>query len=86
MTRRKRMLGLAVVGAVVGLAGRQMHPSGRVVSLPAALLLGAAGALAAFYTGRAAHLFTDGQLLGWGAAIIGAAVLVGVWGVARPRR
>jgi len=31
-------------------------------------------------------LFTDGQLLGWGAAIIGAAVLVGVWGVARPRR
>jgi hypothetical protein len=47
---------------------------------------GRGGALAAFYTGRAAHLFTDGQLLGWGAAIIGAAVLVGVWGVARPRR
>ena len=80
------MLGMAVVGAMVGLAGRLMHPSGRVVSLAAAPLLGAAGALAAFYVGRAAHLFTDGQLLGWGAAIVGSAVFVGLWGVARPRR
>jgi uncharacterized membrane protein YeaQ/YmgE (transglycosylase-associated protein family) len=80
------MLGLVVVGAVVGLAGRLMHPSGRVVGLPAALVLGVVGALVAFYAGRAAHLFTDGQLLGWGAAIMGSALLVGVWGVVRPRR
>ncbi|MGO4281495.1 hypothetical protein SAMN05216321_113155 [Cupriavidus sp. OV038] len=80
------MLGLVVVGAIVGLAGRQMHPAGRVVSLPAALVLGVLGALGAFYGGRAAHLFTDGQLSGWTAAIVGAALLVGVWGVARPRR
>nr|WP_019450998.1 hypothetical protein [Cupriavidus sp. BIS7] len=63
-----------------------MHPSGRVVRLPAALLLGVTGALGAFYTGRALHLFTDGQLLGWGAAIVGSALLVALWGVVRPRR
>jgi uncharacterized membrane protein YeaQ/YmgE (transglycosylase-associated protein family) len=80
------MLGMVVVGAMVGLAGRLMHPSGRVVSLPAAPVLGAAGALAAFYAGRAAYLFTDGHLLGWGAAIVGAAVFVALWGVVRPRR
>lgn len=80
------MFGLAVVGAVVGLAGRLLHPSGRVVSVPAALLLGVLGALAAFLAGRAAHLFTDGQVLGWGAGILGAALLVAVWGVLRPRR
>jgi len=80
------MLGMAMVGAIVGLAGRLMHPSGRVVSLPAALLLGVTGALAAFYAGRAAHLFSDGQLLGWGAAITGSAALVALWGVVRPRR
>ncbi|MGO4305167.1 MULTISPECIES: hypothetical protein [unclassified Cupriavidus] len=80
------MLGLVVVGAIVGLAGRQFHPGGRVVSLPAALVLGVLGALAMFYGGRAARLFTDGQLTGWAAAIAGAAVLVGVWGVVRPRR
>jgi uncharacterized membrane protein YeaQ/YmgE (transglycosylase-associated protein family) len=56
------------------------------VGLPAALVLGVLGALGAFYGGRAAHLFKDGQLSGWAAAIVGAALLVGVWGVARPRR
>lgn len=80
------MFGLVVVGAVVGLAGGLLHPAGRVVTVPAALLLGIAGAMLAFYAGRAAHLFTDGQLLGWGAAIVGAALLVGIWGLARPRR
>ncbi|MEN7526546.1 MULTISPECIES: hypothetical protein [unclassified Cupriavidus] len=80
------MFGLLVVGAVVGLAGALLHPAGRVVRVPVALLLGMAGALSAFYGGRAAHLFTDGQLWGWGAAIFGAALLVAVWGVARPRR
>lgn len=80
------MFGLVVVGAIVGLAGRQLHPSGRAGTPLAALLLGALGASAAFYAGRAAHLFTDGQLLGWGAAILGATLLVGIRGVLRPRR
>lgn len=80
------MFGLIMVGAIVGLAGRLLHPAGRVVTLPAALLLGIAGALATFYGGRAAHLFSDGQLLAWGAAIVGAALLVAVWGVVRPAR
>ncbi|KAI3591929.1 hypothetical protein D9X30_2985 [Cupriavidus sp. U2] len=80
------MLGLAVVGAVVGVAGRLLHPAGRVVTVPTALWLGVLGALAAFYGGRAAHLFTDGQIFGWAAAMAGAALLVAVWGVARPRR
>lgn len=80
------MFGLAVVGAVVGIAGRLLHPAGRVVTVPAALLLGMLGALMAFYGGRAMHLFTDGQLFGWGAAIVGAALLVAVWGLVRPRR
>ncbi|MBU70212.1 MAG: hypothetical protein CL858_33150 [Cupriavidus sp.] len=80
------MLGLAVVGALVGLAGRLLHPAGRVVTLPAALWLGALGAWAFFYAGRAAHFFTDGQLFGWGAAIVGAALFVAAWGLLRPRR
>ncbi|CAG9186770.1 GlsB/YeaQ/YmgE family stress response membrane protein [Cupriavidus pampae] len=80
------MLGLLVVGALVGFAARIFHPSGRVVSLPAAPVLGAAGALLAFYSGRALHLFTDGQLMGWSAAILGAALLVALWGLIRPRR
>ncbi|CAG2159889.1 hypothetical protein [Cupriavidus numazuensis] len=79
------MLGTLIVGLLVGLSARQMHPAGRVVSLPAALVLGMAGAAAGFYGGRALHLFIDGQLSGWLAAILGAALLVGVWGALRPR-
>ncbi|CAG2156937.1 hypothetical protein LMG31506_05856 [Cupriavidus yeoncheonensis] len=79
------MLGTLIVGLLVGLAARQMHPAGKVVSLPAALVLGMAGAAAAFYGGRALHLFIDGQMSGWLAAIVGASVLVGLWGALRPR-
>lgn len=79
------MLGMLVVGALVGLVARMTHPAGRVVSLVAAPVLGAAGALLAFYGGRALHLFTDGQLMGWGAAILGAALVVALWGLVRPR-
>ncbi|CAG9179299.1 hypothetical protein LMG23992_03969 [Cupriavidus laharis] len=79
------MLGTLIVGLLVGLAARQMHPAGKVVSLPAALVLGMAGAAMAFYGGRALPLFIDGQLSGWLAAIAGSAVLVGLWGTLRPR-
>ncbi|MFJ4292523.1 hypothetical protein ACIP1U_22475 [Cupriavidus sp. NPDC089707] len=80
------MLGTLIVGLLVGLAARRLHPAGRVVTLPAALVLGAAGAAAAFYGGRALHLFSDGQLSSWLAVIAGAAILVGAWGAVRPRR
>ncbi|EYS93267.1 membrane protein [Cupriavidus sp. SK-4] len=79
------MLGTLIVGLLVGLAARRLHPAGRVVTLPAALVLGAAGAAGAFYGGRALHLFVDGQLSSWLAVIAGSALLVGAWGAVRPR-
>ncbi|MGO4813638.1 hypothetical protein AB4156_29300 [Cupriavidus sp. 2MCAB6] len=78
------MLGTLVVGVLVGLAARWLHPAGRV-SLLAAMLFGALGALAAFYGGQGLHWFVAGQMAGWFAAILGAGLLVGVWGVARGR-
>lgn len=78
------MLGTLVVGVLVGLAARSLHPAGRV-SLMAAMVFGALGALAAFYGGRGLHWFADGQMAGWFAATLGAGVLVGVWGMARAR-
>ncbi|WP_416050388.1 hypothetical protein [Cupriavidus basilensis] len=78
------MLGTLVVGVLVGLAARWLHPVGRV-SLLAAVVFGVLGALAAFYGGRGLHWFVDGQMAGWFAAVLGAAVLVGVGGVARGR-
>jgi uncharacterized membrane protein YeaQ/YmgE (transglycosylase-associated protein family) len=80
------MLGTLMVGVVVGLAARQLHPAGRTVGWIGAPVLGATGALAAFYGGRALHWFVDGQIAGWLAAMAGSALLVGLWGlVRRPR-
>ena len=42
---------------------------------------GGVGALASFYLGRALRWFIDGQLSGWTAAILGAALLVGLAGL-----
>ncbi|MGO4326972.1 hypothetical protein AB4Z48_22905 [Cupriavidus sp. 2TAF22] len=78
------MLGTLVVGVLVGLAARSLHPSGRV-GLLAAVVFGALGALAAFYGGRAMHWFADGQMAGWFAGILGAGVLVGIRGMFRAR-
>ncbi|WP_454723294.1 MULTISPECIES: GlsB/YeaQ/YmgE family stress response membrane protein [Cupriavidus] len=78
------MLGTLIVGMLAGLAARMLHPSGRV-TLPAGVVFGALGAVAAFYGGRALHWFTDGQMAGWFAGVAGAGVLVGIWGLARRR-
>ncbi|AOY92591.1 hypothetical protein BKK79_12990 [Cupriavidus sp. USMAA2-4] len=76
------MVGILVVGALVGLTGRQLHPVGRrVVGWRVAPLLGAVGAALAFYGGQALRWFIDGQMIGWGAAILGAALLTALWGL-----
>ncbi|RWA55644.1 hypothetical protein AU476_06520 [Cupriavidus sp. UYMSc13B] len=79
------MLGTLIVGLLVGLVARRLHPAGRVVTLPAALVLGAAGAAGAFYGGRALHLFIDGQLSSWLRVIRRLGAAGGVWGAVRPR-
>lgn len=75
------MLGILIVGIVVGLVARASHPAGRVVGIVPAIALGGTGALAAFTGGCAVRLFNDGQMMGWLAAVLGAGLLVGVWGM-----
>lgn len=51
--------------------------------LPAAMLAGAAGALLAYYGGQLAHLYADGQVLAWTAAVAGAMAVPAAWGLLR---
>jgi len=80
------MLGILLVGALGGMAAAFTHPSGRMIGWVGAPVLGAAGALAAFYGGRALHLFSDGQMVAWVATLAGASLLVGVSGLVKARR
>jgi uncharacterized membrane protein YeaQ/YmgE (transglycosylase-associated protein family) len=75
------MLGILMIGIVVGLVARASHPAGRGVGIWPATALGGVGALAAFTGGCAMRLFNDGQMAGWLAAMLGSALLVGIWGM-----
>jgi uncharacterized membrane protein YeaQ/YmgE (transglycosylase-associated protein family) len=48
-----------------------------------ALCAGALGALLGYYGGQFAHLYADGQILAWTAAVVGAMLLPAVWGLVR---
>ncbi|AMP36499.1 GlsB/YeaQ/YmgE family stress response membrane protein [Ralstonia solanacearum] len=71
------------VGLAVGAAARWLHPHGTRPGLLAAMLAGAVGALLAYYGGQFAHLYADGQVLAWTAAVVGAMVVPAGWGLLR---
>ncbi|MFP3890304.1 GlsB/YeaQ/YmgE family stress response membrane protein [uncultured Ralstonia sp.] len=71
------------IGLVVGAAARVLHPTGMRLGLLAAMLAGIVGALLAYYGGQLVHLFADGQVLAWTAAVVGAMVAPAVWGLVR---
>ncbi|MHA6910691.1 GlsB/YeaQ/YmgE family stress response membrane protein [Ralstonia pseudosolanacearum] len=71
------------VGLAVGAAARWLHPRGMRLGLLAAMLAGAAGALLAYYGGQLAHLYADGQVLAWTAAVAGAMAGPAAWGLVR---
>ncbi|AJW43272.1 MULTISPECIES: GlsB/YeaQ/YmgE family stress response membrane protein [Ralstonia] len=74
------------IGLAVGAAARWLHPThagGRRMGWRPALCTGALGALLGYYGGQFAHLYADGQILAWTAAVVGAMLLPAVWGLVR---
>jgi uncharacterized membrane protein YeaQ/YmgE (transglycosylase-associated protein family) len=74
------------IGLAVGAAARWLHPSGKRLGWLAALLAGVFGALVGYYGGQFAHLYADGQVMAWTAAVIGAMVVPAAWGLLRGGR
>ena len=73
------------IGLAVGVAARWLHPAGKRLGWPAALLMGALGALVGYYSGQFVHLYADGQIMAWTAAVVGAMMLPAAWGLLRRR-
>lgn len=74
------------IGLAVGAAARWLHPAqsgGRRMGWRAALLAGVVGALAGYYGGQFVHLYADGRILAWTAAVIGAMLVPAAWGLLR---
>ena len=79
------IIGTIVVGFIVGLIARALKPGDDRMGLIMTTLLGIAGAFIARYAGQAMGLYTADQPAGWIASIIGAVVLLVIYGVVRGR-
>lgn len=79
------IIGTIVVGFIVGLIARAIKPGDDRMGLIMTTLLGIAGAFVARYAGQAMGLYTADQPAGWIASIIGAIVLLVIYGLIRGR-
>jgi len=77
------LLWILIVGFVVGLLGRALHPGNDKMGIIVTTVLGIAGAFLADFIGQALHIYQPGQGGGIIAAMIGAIVLLVVFGVIR---
>jgi uncharacterized membrane protein YeaQ/YmgE (transglycosylase-associated protein family) len=74
-----------IVGLVVGLIARALKPGDDRMGLIMTIILGVAGSLIAGYVGRALGWYQPGQPAGWVASVIGAIVLLVIYGIVRRR-
>ena len=79
------IIGTIVVGFIVGLLARAIKPGNDRMGLIMTTLLGIAGAFVARYAGMALGLYSEGEAAGWIASVLGAVVLLFIYGMVRGR-
>ncbi|SAL63235.1 transglycosylase-associated protein [Caballeronia terrestris] len=79
-------IGTLIVGLVVGLIARAVKPGDDRMGWILTIVLGIAGSLIAGYVGRALGWYQPGQPAGWIASVIGAIILLVLWGLFTKRR
>ncbi|MFN3436070.1 MAG: GlsB/YeaQ/YmgE family stress response membrane protein [Acidovorax sp.] len=79
------ILGTIVVGFIVGLIARAVKPGDDKLGLIMTTVLGVAGALVARYVGVAMGWYAPGAPVGWIASIIGAFVLLVIYGLIKKK-
>ena len=76
-------LGTVLIGLVVGLLARAMKPGDDKLGWIMTILLGIAGSFVATYVGVAMNWYRQGETAGWIASVIGAIVLLVLYGLLR---
>jgi uncharacterized membrane protein YeaQ/YmgE (transglycosylase-associated protein family) len=79
-------IGTLIVGLIVGLIARAIKPGNDSMGWIMTIVLGIAGSLIAGYVGRAFGWYQPGQPAGWIASVIGAIILLVLWGIFTKRR
>lgn len=76
-------LGTVFVGLIVGLIARAIKPGDDSMGWIMTAILGILGSVVAGYVGRAAGWYQPGQPAGWIASVVGAIVLLVIYGMVR---
>jgi len=75
------IIGTILIGFVAGLLARAIKPGNDSMGLILTAVIGIAGSLIATYLGQAMHLYRVGEASGFIASVIGAIVLLFIWGM-----
>ncbi|HPK32565.1 MAG: GlsB/YeaQ/YmgE family stress response membrane protein [Ottowia sp.] len=70
-----------IVGFIVGLIARAIMPGTQAMGFIMTTILGIVGALLAGYGGAALGLYGPGQPVGWIASVIGAIIVLWIYGM-----
>ncbi|QMV74021.1 GlsB/YeaQ/YmgE family stress response membrane protein [Comamonas piscis] len=79
------IIGTIFVGLIVGLIARAIKPGDDKMGWIMTILLGIAGSLLAGYAGVAMGWYQQGEAAGWIASIVGAIILLVLYGLIRKR-
>jgi len=79
------LLGTLIVGFIVGLVARALKPGDDKLGIVMTSLLGVAGAFVANYAGTALGWYREGEAAGWIASVVGAIVLLALYGLVKGR-
>ena len=75
------IISMIIVGFIVGLIARAIMPGDQKMGIIMTIVLGIVGALVAGYIGVAAGWYEAGESAGWIASIIGAIIVLFVYGL-----
>jgi uncharacterized membrane protein YeaQ/YmgE (transglycosylase-associated protein family) len=73
----------ALVGLVVGYIARALHPGKDNIGFIMTAILGVAGSFLAQYAGTALGWYKQGEASGWIASVVGAIILLVIYGMVK---
>lgn len=76
-------IGTVFVGLIVGLIARAVKPGDDKLGWIMTIMLGILGSVVAGYVGRALGWYQPGEPAGWVASVLGAIVLLVIYGMVR---
>jgi uncharacterized membrane protein YeaQ/YmgE (transglycosylase-associated protein family) len=79
------IISMIVVGFIVGLLARAIMPGDQKLGWILTTVLGIVGSIVAGYLGAALGIYEPGQGAGWIGSIVGALIVLGVYGLIAKR-